>query len=112
MLAYYMEWHLREAWAPILFHEHDRPAAEAERASPVAAAMPSPAALRKRGRRSTDDGVPLCSFRDLMAHLATQTMNVVAVPSAPEATFTTISKATALQQAAVKLLDAEPARVQ
>ena len=79
MLAYYVEWHLRDAWAPILFHEHDRTAAEAERASPVAAAAPSPAALRKRGRRSTDDGIPLSSFRDLMAHLATQTMNVVAV---------------------------------
>lgn len=112
MLAYYVEWHLRDAWAPILFHEHDRPAAEAERASPVAAAAPSPAALRKRGRRSTDDGVPLSSFRDLMAHLATQTMNVVAVVGAPEAAFTTTSKPTALQQAALNLLGTERGRVQ
>lgn len=111
MLAYYVEWHLREAWAPILFHEHDRPAAEAERASPVAAAAPSQAALRKRGRRSTDDGLPLSSFRDLMAHLATQTMNVVAMAGAPEAAFTTTSKPTTLQEAALRLLDAEPGRV-
>ena len=112
MLAYYVEWHLRDAWAPILFHEHDRAAAEAERASPVAAAAPSPAALRKRGRRSTDDGIPLNSFRDLMAHLATQTMNVVAVVGAPEAAFTTTSKPTALQQAAFKLLGTDLGRVQ
>src|SRR5919197_672529 len=38
MLAYYVEWHLRQAWAPILFDDHDRAAAERERASPVAAA--------------------------------------------------------------------------
>ena len=112
MLAYYVEWHLRKAWAPILFQDHDQLAAEAERTSPVAAAMPSPVALRKRGRRSTDQGVPLCSFRDLMAHLTTQTMNVVAVSGAPEAAFTTISKATALQEAAFKLLNADPPRVQ
>jgi len=112
MFAYYVEWHLREVWAPILFHDHDRPSAEKERTSPVAAAAPSAAALRKRGRRNTDEGVPLSSFRDLMAHLATQTMNVVAVPGAPEAAFTTTSKPTALQEAAFKLLGAEPGRVQ
>jgi len=38
MLAYYVEWHLREAWAPLLFHEHDAAGAEAERISPVQAA--------------------------------------------------------------------------
>jgi hypothetical protein len=114
MLAYYVEWHLREAWAPILFHEHDRAAAETERISPVAAAAPSPspAALRKRGRRRTDDGVPLSSFRDLMAHLATQTMNVVALAGAPAAAFTTTGKPTALQEAAFSMLGTEPARVQ
>ncbi len=112
MLAYYVEWHLREAWAPILFHEHDRAAAEAERISPVAAAAPSPAALRKRGRRRTDDGLPLSSFRDLMAHLATQTMNVVALSGAPAAAFTTTSKPTALQEAAFSMLGAESPRVQ
>jgi Transposase DDE domain len=111
-LAYYVEWHLREAWAPLLFQEHDRAAAEAERTSPVAAAVPSPAALRKRGRRRTDDGLPLSRFSDLMAHLATQTMNVVAVSGAPEAAFTTMSKPTALQEAAFRLLGAEPIRVQ
>ena len=84
MLAYYVEWHLREAWAPILFHDHrPRPAAGARfTRCPV---QPSPAALRKRGRRRTDDGLPLSGFSDLMAHLATQTMNVIAVPGAKDA---------------------------
>ena len=87
MLAYYLEWHLRQVWAPILFEDHDRAAAERERASPVAAAV-SPAARRKRGRRRTDDGVPISSFHDLLEHLATLTLNTVALPDAPGATAT------------------------
>jgi Transposase DDE domain len=112
MLAYYVEWHLRDAWAPILFHDHDSAAADPERTSPVAAAEPSSAALRKRGRRRTESGLPLSSFGDLMAHLATQTMNVVAMSAASNAAFTTVTKATALQEAAFELLKAEPMRVQ
>lgn len=112
MIAYYVEWHLREAWAPILFHDHDRVTAEQERASPVAPVQPSPAALRKRGRRRTDDGLPLSGFSDLIAHLATQTMNVVAVPGAKDAAFTTLTNPTALQTAAFRLLGTEHARVQ
>ena len=112
MLAYYVEWHLREAWAPILFHDHDRVTAEQERASPVAPVQPSPAALRKRGRRRTDDGLPLSGFSDLMAHLATQTMNVIAVPGAKDAAFTTLTNPTDLQTAAFRLLGTEHVRVQ
>lgn len=112
MLAYHVEWHLREAWAPLLFQDHDRAAAEAARASPVAAAERSPAAERKRGRRRTDDGLPLCRFSDLMAHLATRTLNAVAVPGAAQATFTTLSKPTPLQEAAFRLLGTDLPRVQ
>ena len=112
MIAYYVEWHLREAWAPILFHDHDRVTAEQERASPIAPVQPSPAALRKRGRRRTDDGLPLSGFSDLMAHLATQTMNVIAVPGAKDAAFTTLTNPTALQNAAFRLLGTEHVRVQ
>ncbi len=38
LLAYYVEWHLREAWAPLLFADHDRANARQEQASPVASA--------------------------------------------------------------------------
>jgi hypothetical protein len=112
MIAYYVEWHLREAWAPILFHDHDRVTTEQERPSPVAPVQPSPAALRKRGRRRTDDGLPLSGFSDLMAHLATQTMNVIAVPGVKDAAFTTLTNPTALQTAAFRLLGTEHVRVQ
>ena len=64
MLAYYVEWHLREAWAPILFHDHERAQAEKERASPVAAVEVSAAAKRKRASRHSDDGLPVTSFSE------------------------------------------------
>jgi hypothetical protein len=109
MLAYYVEWHLRRLWAPILFDEHDQPAAEAQRASPVAAAEPSPASLRKRGRRRSDDGVPISSFRDLLRHLATLTLNTVAVPGTKPTTATLYARPTPLQVTAFQLLGIRPA---
>src|SRR3989441_2981033 len=47
MLAYYVDWHMRRAWAPILFDDHDRATAQAQRKSIVAPAMRSPKALQK-----------------------------------------------------------------
>ena len=78
MLAYYVEWHLREGWASILFQDHDRAAARQRRVSPVASADISDAAKRKRGRRRSDDDLPLTSFAGLISHLATLTLNLVA----------------------------------
>ena len=77
MLAYYVEWHMRQALAPILFDDHDRAAAEARRASPVAKARVSEAASRKAKTKLTDDGWPVHSFRSLLADLATLTRNKV-----------------------------------
>ena len=104
MLAYYVEWHLRQAWAPILFDDHDRAAAEAERSSPVAAAEPSAASIRKRGRRRSDDGVPVSSLRDLLRHLATLTLNRVAIPGIKPAPATLYARPTPLQASAFDLL--------
>jgi hypothetical protein len=112
MLAYYVEWHLREAWAPILFQDHDRLAAEQERASPVAAAQISEAAKRKRGRRCSDDGLPVTSFHGLLDHLATMTLNLVAAPQAPNATIVLAAKPTPLQNKALDLLATTLPRVQ
>jgi hypothetical protein len=112
MLAYYVEWHLREAWAPLLFADHDHASAREEQTSPVTGAEVSPAAQRKRGRRRSDAGVPVSSWRDLIAHLATQTLNTVAAPQAPNATFTLLSKPTPLQTAAFDLLATPLPRVQ
>jgi hypothetical protein len=109
MLAYYVEWHLREAWAPLLFHEHDAAGAEAERISPVQAAAVSPATQRKRATRRTEAGLPVVDYAGLMQHLATLTQNIVAVPKAPDAAFTMLAKPTPLQAAALELLGANPA---
>jgi hypothetical protein len=112
MLGYYVEWHLRAAWAPILFHDHDRAAAEQVRLSPVAPTEVSEAAKRKRGTRRSDDGIPVSSFRSLLDHLATMTLNLVASAHAPNATITLTAKATPLQSKALELLGITPVRVQ
>ncbi|HEY3731645.1 MAG TPA: IS1634 family transposase [Steroidobacteraceae bacterium] len=112
MLAYYVEWHLREAWAPILFHDHDRPAAQAARSSPVAAADISDAARRKRSRRRSDDGLPVSNFGGLISHLATLTLNLVASPQAPNANIVLTTRPTPLQNKALELLDVPLPRVQ
>jgi Transposase DDE domain len=104
MLAYYVEWHMRRAWSPILFDEHDPAAAEAQRGSPVAAAQPSPASLRKRRSRRADDGMPVSSFRDLLQHLATLTLNIIAMPAATSRGSTVLARSTALQDRAFNLL--------
>ena len=83
MLAYHLEWHMRQALAPILFDNHDRAAAEALRPSPVAKARPSPAAKRKATTKRTDDGLPVHSLRTLLADLATLTRNTVRWANAP-----------------------------
>jgi len=112
MLAYYVEWQLREAWAPILFHDHDREAAQQARASVVAAIEISDAAKRKRGSRRSEGGMPISSFGDLMSHLATLTLNIVAPPAAPKAAIVLTAKPTPLQNKAFELLDAPLPRVQ
>src|SRR6202048_846336 len=80
MLAYYLQWHMRRSLAPMLFDERDPAAREAQRASPVAKAEPSPAAQRKAARKRTDpvDGEPRPVHRlhNLLGDLATLTRNV------------------------------------
>ncbi len=103
MLAYYLEWHMRSRLAPILFDDHDRPAAEAQRRSPVAKAKPSPAAKRKAKTKNTDDRLPVHSFRSLFADLACLTRNTVRY--GPKQTMTLLAKPTQIQQRAFELLD-------
>jgi transposase len=102
MLSYYLEWQMRRALAPILFDDHDHTAAEASRTSPVAKAEPSPAAKRKARTKRTDDGVPVHSFRTLLADLATMARNVVSFGKAGE--MTVITRPTEIQQRALDLL--------
>jgi hypothetical protein len=81
MLAYYLQWHMRRSLAPMLFDDPDPAAREAQRASPVAKAEPSPAAQRKAARKRTQpaegEPLPVHSFHTLLGDLATLTRNVV-----------------------------------
>jgi hypothetical protein len=103
MLTYYLEWHMRQVLAPILFDDHDRQAAEASRTSPAAKAPRSAAAKRKAITKRTNDGQPVHSFRTLLADLATLARNVVTFGKAGELTLFT--KPTKIQQRAFDLLD-------
>ncbi len=105
MLAYYVEFHMRQRLAPILFDDHDRAAAKAQRQSIVAPAQRSPAAKRKVTSRRTDDGLPVHSFRSLLDDLATLCLNKVSLPSSPKYHFDLPTRPTPLQARALELLD-------
>lgn len=104
MLAYYVQWHMREAWRELMFADTDQ-AAKARR-DPVAPARRSPAALDKVARHTLDDGTPVHSFSTLMAELATIVRNTCRTPSAgPNApTFDLLTTPNAHQRRALDLI--------
>jgi transposase len=77
MLAYHVEWHMRQALAPMLFDDHDKAAAEAERTSIVRKAERSKAAKEKVSTKRTADGFAVESFRCLLSGLGTIVKNWV-----------------------------------
>jgi hypothetical protein len=109
MLAYYLEWHMRRALAPVLFDDEDKAAAEALRASPVAKAQVSDAARKKACTRLSDPAhgevLPVHSFRTLLADLGTLTKNTVCFGRKSE--LTVLAKPTVVQQRTLGLLGAE-----
>jgi len=104
MLAYYIEWHMRRALAPMLFDDDDRHGARAARRSIVAPAQRSPRAQRKSTRKRTDDGAPVHSFQTLLDDLATVAKNRVQPTGGAAPAFEVITRPTALQQRAFDLL--------
>lgn len=76
MLAYYVEWHLREAWRELLFADEDLE--RKVHRDPVAPAERSPAALEKAAHRTRKDGSPVHSFRTLLHELSTIVRNTCA----------------------------------
>jgi len=105
MLAYYVQWHMLEAWRPLLFCDEDQQG-KATR-DPVAAARRSEAALRKVHTRTLDDGTEVHSLRTLLKHLSAIVRNVCRVPdSGPDApTFDIVTTPDAKQQRAFELLE-------
>jgi hypothetical protein len=108
MLAYYLEWHMRQALAPILFDDHQRAEPAAARSSIVAPAQRSKAAQRKAATKRTDDGLPVHSFRSLLAELATFSRNTMAMAAAPHDTFLLYPQQTPTQLRAFELLAVQP----
>jgi hypothetical protein len=104
MLAYYVEWHMRQALAPILFDDDDPAAAEAARPSVVAPAQRSPRAQRKALTKLTADGTPLHSFHTLLSDLATVAKNRILPNTQDAVPFDLITTPTPLQQRAFDLL--------
>lgn len=108
MLAYYVEWHLRQALAPMLFDDDDPAAAAAARRSVVAPAQRSPRAQAKARTKRTAEGTPVHSFRTLLTDLATLTKNRVQpkTPGAPA--FDMLTTPTPLQRRMFELLRVSP----
>jgi transposase len=101
MLSYYVEWHMRQALAPMLFEDDDPQAAEAARKSIVSPAERSSKAKRKDFLKRTEDGMPVHSFQTLLKDLATLTRNEVRVG---EQTLQMVATPTRVQQRALQLL--------
>ena len=104
MLAWYVEWHMREAWRELMFADPDQ-AAKAVR-DPVAPAQRSQQALDKIALRALDDGTPVHSFSTLMAELATIVRNTCRTPSAGREapTFEIVTTPNATQRRALDLI--------
>ena len=105
MLAYYVEWHMREAWRPLLFADEDQ---EAKRTrDPVAPAKRSSRAQEKALTRRLSDGSPVHSFRTLLEHLATIVRNTCRTPGAKAttSTFQVVTTPSPSQRRALELID-------
>jgi hypothetical protein len=106
MLAYYVEWHMRQALAPLLFAEDDPADAARRRGSPVQPAKPSASAERKALTKRSSDDQPVHHFRGLLDHLATLTKNTIQPQSGLPA-FDQLTVPTPLQRQVFELLQAD-----
>jgi len=104
MLAYYVEWHMREKLAPLLFDDEDPEAGQSLRGSVVQPAKRSPQALQKASTRQTPDGFAVQSFQTLLQNLGTIVKNEIQpkVPGSPA--FDAVTRPSAIQQRALSLL--------
>jgi Transposase DDE domain len=103
MLAYYVEWHLREAWASLLFKDEQPPATS----DPVSKAFPSEGAQRKASHQTTTDGSIVHSFKSLLSELAMRARTTTRIGQT-DVTFSRLVKATPIVEAALKLVQQLP----
>jgi transposase len=103
-LAYYVEWHLRQAWKSLLF-EDEALSEDRRQRDPVAPARVSGSAEQKKRSHTTSGGLPVQSFRTLLAHLGTRCRNTCVVSADPQdAIFQQLTEADALQTEALRLV--------
>ena len=108
VLAYYVEWHMRRALAPMLFEDHDLPAARPRR-DPVLPAQPTASAKAKKATHTTQDGLPVHSFESLIAELASRARNTYRLKSDDsKLTFKQVPAPTPIQRRAYELLGLLP----
>jgi transposase len=104
MLAYYVEWHMRQSLAPLLFQDEEL-SQDRMRRDPVAPAEASASAKAKKVNRANADGVPIHSFETLLRDLATRCRNTCRIPADPTSTpFQQLTEPTVLQARAFQLL--------
>jgi transposase len=104
LLAYYVEWHLRQAWAPLLFEDEER-REERQRRDPILPAKPSASAEAKKRSHQTAEGLPVHSFSTLLAELASRARVTYEFKSAEaKLTFKQVPEPTPLQARAYELI--------
>jgi len=110
VLAYYVEWHMRKALAPILFDDEELDK-DRKRRDPVLPARPSASAKRKKTTHRTSDGLEVQSFETLLEQLGTRGRHICRLESDPTGpTFQRFTKPTTLQNRALGLLELYPVR--
>ena len=109
VLAYYVEWHMRQRLKPMLFDDEYLDEASASRSSPVVKAVRSQHAKTKDASKTADDGLPLHSFRTLLQDLGTLAYNVTHTQLNPKAKIILTTRPTPLQAKAFALLGLNPA---
>ena len=112
VLAYYVEWHLRRAWAPLLFEDEERQE-ERQRRDPILPAQPSASAQRKKRTHQTGEGIAVQSFKSLLGELARRARVIYALKSEKAGeksnlTFSQVPEPTPLQARALELLRTFP----
>jgi transposase len=108
LLAYYVEWHLRRVWAPLLFEDEELPQ-DRKRRDPVLPARGSESAEAKKLTHQTAEGLPVQSFSTLLSNLASRarvTYRLQTEKSGP--TFQQVPPPTPLQAKAYELLNLLP----
>jgi transposase len=108
LLAYYVEWHMKKALAPLLFHDEELPATRSQR-DPVAPATPSDSVQQKKAHRQTSEGLPIQSFHTLLQAMATRCRNYQKVAEEKSAIrFQNVTELNPFQKKVLQLLGLYP----